>query len=144
MTQQSHPAVVPASIESSVEIGLRLAATPASSARAAASLASVIAEHPGVGIRLAGVESVGSRVHFTLAIALGNLDDVTSAGIASRAAVAALQDIIGSLAVLDPALVPMPRPDSTEARAARALIARHRGIDEAALVALSEELLSVG
>jgi len=131
-------------MHSTVEVGLRLAATPASSTQAVATLAAIIAEHPGVGIRLAGVEPVGSRVHFTLAIALGCLEDVVSAGMASRVALTALHDIVESLRILDPALVAMPRPESIEAQSARALVARHRGIGEAALAALSEDLFSVG
>lgn len=142
--REATPTSVPATLTRSVEVAVRLAPTPAAAARAARQLASVIADHPGVAIRLAGVESVGPRFHLTIAISLGEIDDVRTADTPSRAAVAALDDVIAHLGAFDPALVAMPRPESDEAYAARALVARHRGIDEAALVALSEDLLSIG
>lgn len=144
MTRRADATGIPATLTRSLDVALRLAPTPASAAQAARQLASVIAEHPGVAIRLAGVESAGPRIHLTIAISLGEIDTVRTADTPSRAAVAALGDVITHLAAFDPALVTMPRPESDEAYAARALVARHHGIDEAALVGLSEGLLSIG
>lgn len=101
-----------------VDIGVRLAPTEATAAVAAKSLAAILDEVPTVPVRLAGIGTEGSRVHLTLAVTLGTLDDVKAATEQARAAVVLLQRIVEDLAAYDPCLVELPDPESPEARLA--------------------------
>lgn len=133
-----------AGLATSVEVAVRLAPTRSAAAATARSAAAVLAAHPGVPVRLAGLDVAGSRVHLTLAIGLGDVADMKSGGSVGRLAVLAVADLLDHLASTDPALVPMPRPDSPEALAATALSSRRDAAFEAFLTEIATELVAVG
>jgi hypothetical protein len=110
-----------AGLHRSVEIGLRLAPTLASAAAVSKAVASYLDCEEAVPVRLAGLSREGSRMHITLAIGLGSVDDVKIAAPNSRAAVLLLETLVTELAAYDPALVGLPDPASPEARRAAAL-----------------------
>lgn len=91
-----------------LDVGIRIAPLRAHSAAAAKSLASIIDEFDGVGVRLIGVEAHGSRTHITAAVCLGSIDDIKAAEPCSRQAVLLLQRIVDSLSAHDPAFVQIP------------------------------------
>ena len=90
------------------EVGLRLAPTEAQAAVAAKSLASILDAFPHVPVRLVEIARETSRVHITVAVCLGTIDDVKTAAPAARVAVTLLQRIIDALAAYDPAFVQLP------------------------------------
>ncbi|MEK9737724.1 MAG: hypothetical protein VW239_10430, partial [Candidatus Nanopelagicales bacterium] len=106
--------------------------------------AAILAAHPGVPVRLAGLDLAGSRLHLTLAIGLGEVGDMKCAGSVGQAAVTALADLMDQLASTDPALVPMPRPDAPEALAAAAVCQRREAEFDVFLADLATELVTVG
>jgi hypothetical protein len=111
-----------AGLRRTVEIGIRLAPTVASAVPAAKAIASYLDADPSVPVRLAGLSRDGSRVHLTLAISLGTIDDVKVAAPQSRAAVVMIGAIVERLCSYDPALVTLPHPSSPEARLASAVV----------------------
>jgi hypothetical protein len=113
-----------AGLRRTVEVGVRLAPTSASAVPAAKAVASYLDSDPQVPVRLAGISREGSRVHLTLAIGLGTVDDVKVAAAHSRAAVLMIKTIVDNLAAYDPALVTLPHPSSPEARLAAAVVRR--------------------
>ncbi len=90
------------------EVTIRFAPMRASAAVAAKSIASVLDSHPQVPVRLFDVTTEGSRVHVTLSVCLGTVDDVKAATPSSRRALTLLQDLIDSFAAYDPAFVYVP------------------------------------
>lgn len=113
-----------AGIERSLEIGLRLAPLQRLAGEAARALVAIIAASPTVPVRLAGLDFTHSRMHLTITIDLGSLDDIKVAADRSCAAVALIQAIVDSLAAHEPCLVEIPHPDSGEAVRARGLQVR--------------------
>ena len=107
----------------SFEIGLRIAPTVSSAVVAAKGLSAVLDGLQETPVRLAGLGASGSRVHITLAVSLGSLDDVRDASAPARSALAVLQSVIDHCAAYDPAFVALPARDSLEARIAEALTA---------------------
>ena len=79
------------------------------------SLALLLDEWPSVPVRIAGLGSDGTRVHITIAVTLGTLEDVKTSAASSRDAVALIQAIVDRLACYDPSLVELPDPKSVEA-----------------------------
>jgi len=108
-----------AGIDKELEVALRFAPSFQAAGRAAASLAHMIALHPGIPVRLAGVEVSRSRVHLTIAVSLGALDEIKVAGPASCRSVAFMRALVKSMAAFDPAFVQLPDPNSREALQAR-------------------------
>ena len=104
-----------AGIDKEIEIALRVAPSFQAAGRAAASLAHMIALHPGVAVRLAGVEVSRSRVHLTIAVSLGSLDEVKVAAPAPCSSVAFMRALVNSMSAFDPAFVQVPDPRSREA-----------------------------
>ncbi|MEK9665282.1 MAG: hypothetical protein VW082_11760 [Candidatus Nanopelagicales bacterium] len=133
-----------AGLVTSVEVAVRLAPTRSGAAATARSAAAILAAHPGVPVRLAGLDLAGSRLHLTLAIGLGEVGDMKCAGSVGQAAVTALADLMDQLASTDPALVPMPRPDAPEALAAAAVCQRREAEFDVFLADLATELVTVG
>ena len=133
-----------AGLVTSVEVAVRLAPTRSAAAATARSAAALLAAHPGVPVRLAGLDVAGSRLHLTIAIGLGEVGAMKSAGSIGQDAVVAIADLMEQLASTDPALVPMPRPDSPEALAAAAIGERRDVEFDAFLSDLATELVSVG
>lgn len=110
-----------AGIDKEVELGLRLAPSHQAANRAACSLAHLISLHPSVPVRLAGVGLVRTRVHLTIAVSLGALDQVKTGGPRACASVAFLRALVDSMAAFDPCLVAIPDPSSIEAQHAKRL-----------------------
>lgn len=107
----------------SFEIGLRIAPTMASAVVAAKGLSAVLDECRETSVRLVGLGAAGSRIHITLAVSLGNVEDVREASNRSRSSLAALQSLIDHCSAYDPSFVALPARDSVEARIADALTA---------------------
>ena len=101
-----------------VDIGLRLAPQRQYAPDASKALAAILDAAPEVSVRLAGVGSEGSRIHLTIAVTLGTLEDVKVASPSARTAVLVMQQIVDRLAAYDPCLVELPDPASPEARLA--------------------------
>ena len=106
-----------------LEIGIRLAPTRATAVAASKSLAAFLDAAP-VPVRLAGLAADDSRVLITLAVALGDVDDIKVAAPESRAALGLIQRIVDDLAAYDPAFATLPAPSTAEARLA-AHVTRH-------------------
>ncbi len=106
------------------EVALRIAPTRASAAPAAKSIAAYLDSAPDVRVRIAGLSLDESRLHITLAITLGTIDDIKVAAPEPRSAVQLLQGIVEDLRCYDPALVTLPDPSSSEARLAAVAVAR--------------------
>lgn len=92
------------------EVTVRFAPMRACAAVAAKSIASVLDAHPRVPVRLFEITTEGSRVHVTLSVALGTVDDVKAATQSSRRALSLLQELIDTFAACDPAFVHVPDP----------------------------------
>jgi hypothetical protein len=107
-----------AGLHRSVEIGLRFAPTLASAAAVAKAVASYIDADEAVPVRLAGLSQAGTRMHITLAVGLGSINDVKVAAPNSRSAVLLLDTLVTELSAYDPALVALPDQASPEARCA--------------------------
>ena len=107
----------------SLEIGLRIAPSTGSAHAAAKGLSAILDMHRQTPIRLAGLGSSGSRVHITLAVGMGTVEDVREGAPSARSALAALQAIVDHCSPYDPAFVALPARDSLEARIAEALAA---------------------
>jgi hypothetical protein len=107
-----------AGLRRAFEVGLRLAPTPAAAPSAAKSLASLIDEFPRVPVRLVEVAGEGTRVHITVAVTLGDIDDIKVAATGPREALGFLSRIVAGLSAYDPALVRLPA-QSEVARAAQ-------------------------
>jgi hypothetical protein len=112
-----------AGLRRELEIGLRLAPTRASAPAAAKALAAYLDAEPSVPVRLAGLAVDDSRVLITVAVVLGEIDDIKVAGGHSRAAVRLLQRLIDELVAYDPAFATLPAPTSAEARLAAHAVA---------------------
>lgn len=104
-----------AGLQRHVDIGLRLAPSTQLAAIAGKSLAGLLAEWPNVAVRVAGLGSDATRVHITLAVRLGTLEDVKTSAAASQDAIALIQAIVDRLRCYDPSLVELPDPKSAEA-----------------------------
>ncbi len=112
-----------AGIDKEVELALRFAPSVQAAGRAAASLAHMIALHPGIPVRLAGVEVARSRVHLTIAVSLGSLNEIKLGGPAACSRVAFMRALVNSMSAFDPAFVQVPDPASREAmQASKSLI----------------------
>ncbi len=108
-----------AGLDKELELAIRFAPSFQTAGRAAASLAHIISLHPRVCVRLAGVEVARSRVHLTIAVSLGALDEIKVAGPAACGSVAFMRALVKSMAAFDPAFVQLPDPASREAMQAR-------------------------
>ena len=105
-----------AGLRRTFEVGLRLAPTPAAAPSAAKSLASLIDEFPRVPVRLVEVTGEGTRVHITVAVTLGTIDDIKVSAEGPREALRLLSRIVAGLGTYDPALVPLPvQPEAARA-----------------------------
>jgi hypothetical protein len=104
-----------------VEVGLALAPVRTAAPAAAKALAAFLDAEVDVPVRLAAVGTSGSRMIITIAVTLGDVDDVKVAGPQSRAALALVQRIVDDLAAYDPALALVPDPASAESRLAARL-----------------------
>jgi hypothetical protein len=98
-----------------LEVGLCIAPTRAAAVAAAKGLAAFLDEQPTVPVRLAALAVDPSRVLITVAVTLGDIDDIKTAGAGSRSAVVLLQRIVDELASYDPAFVALPAPTSAPA-----------------------------
>ena len=105
-------------VQRHVDLGLRLAPDRAHLADASKALAALLDEEPAVPVRLAGLGRDGARIHLTVAVSLGTLDDVKAATPVARASVRLLHRIVDALAVYEPCLVELPDPASPEAQLA--------------------------
>jgi hypothetical protein len=132
-----------AGLHRTVEIGLRLAPTMASAAAVAKAAASYIDRDDTVPVRLAGLSCEGSRMHITLAISLGSIDEVKVAAPNSRAAVILLETLVEQLSAYDPALVALPDAHSPEAQRA-AVATRSARAAESTGVSADAQLVAVG
>ncbi len=117
-----------------LEIGLRLAPTRAAAVPAAKALAAFLDEDPAVPVRLAALSADSSRVLVTLAVTLGEINDIKVAGPGSRSAVQLIQRIVDELAAYDPAFVALPEPTSAAARLAAHVSAGAGGVTVLAAV----------
>lgn len=113
MTQTRHPDSL--GVQRHVDVGLRLAPERHHLADASKALGALLDAEPGVPVRLAGLGIEGGRMHLTVAVTLGTLEDVKAATPAARAAVRLLHRIVESLAAYEPCLVELPDPASPEA-----------------------------
>lgn len=111
-----------------LDLGVRLAPTRATAVAAAKALAAFLDEQPSVPVRLAGLSADSSRVLITLAVTLGEIDDIKVAGPGSRAAIQLIQRIVDDLAAYDPAFVTLPEPTSAAARLAAHVSAGTAGV----------------
>lgn len=109
-----------AGMDKEVELAVRFAPSFQAAGRAAASLAHMIALNPGIPVRLAGIEVSRSRVHLTIAVTLGFLDEIKVAGPLACSSVAFMRALVKSMSAFDPAFVQVPDPASREAMQARA------------------------
>ena len=112
-----------------LEVAVRIAPMQVHAAAVAKSLATLIAAHPAVPVRLAAISRTDSRVILTLAVGLGSPDEIRTADACACDAVALLYGIIAGLASADPALVEMPAPDSAPARNAERLAVTGNVVD---------------
>jgi hypothetical protein len=131
-----------AGLHRTFEVGLRLAPTMASAAAVAKATASYLDREDSVPVRLAGLSREGSRMHITLAISLGSIDDVKVAASNSRAAVLLLETLVEELSAYDPALVALPDAHSPEAQ--RAVDATRRRSSESTGEVADARLVTVG
>ena len=104
-----------AGLQRHVDIGVRLAPSTQMAALAGKSLALLLDEWPNVPVRVAGLGRDATRVHITLAVTLGTLEEVKTSSVASQDAIALMQAIVDRLACYDPSLVELPDPKSAEA-----------------------------
>lgn len=104
-----------------VDLGIVIAPTRASAPAAAKSLSAFLDADVDVPVRLAGVGVSDSRIHFTLAVTLGSIDEVKAAGESARAAVLLLQRLVDEFAAYDPSFTILPEAGSAEARLAEHL-----------------------
>lgn len=104
-----------AGLQRHVDIGLRLAPSTHLAAIAGKSLARLLDEWPNVPVRVAGLGRDATRVHITLAVTLGTLEEVKTSSVASQDAIALMRAIVDRLACYDPSLVELPDPKSAEA-----------------------------
>lgn len=114
----SRSAVSEVTLQRSLEVGLRLAPGTSAALPAAKALAAHLDSLEGVAVRLAALGREGSRVHITVALTLGTIDDIKVSGDRARTSVRALQALIDALGAYEPALVALPDPASPEARLA--------------------------
>jgi hypothetical protein len=91
-----------------LEIGVRIAPTRASAPAVAHRLAEVLRDRPDVSMRLCSVEAAGTRVHFTVAVCLGTIDQIKTAEARSCAGVRFVDDVVRAFASHDAALVSLP------------------------------------
>lgn len=118
-----------------LEVAVRIAPMQAHAAAVAKSLATLIAEHPAVPVRLAAISRTDSRVLLTLAVGLGGPDEIRAADTCACDAVALLYGITAGLEAADPALVEMPAADSAPALNAARLAITGDVVDILAAVA---------
>ena len=120
MTQPtvSAPGAHEVTLQRSLEVGLRLAPSLSGALPAAKALAAHLDTLDGVAVRLAALGREGSRIHLTLGVTLGTIDDIKVSGDGSRRAVRALHALIEAMPSCEPALVALPDPASPEARLA--------------------------
>jgi len=116
-----------AGLHKEIEVALRFAPSFQAAGRAASSLSHMIALHPGIPVRLAGVEVTHSRVHLTIAVTLGAIDDIKVASARSTSSVAFMRALVHSMAAFDPAFVQLPDPASREALQAQQVMITDSG-----------------
>ena len=107
-----------AGLRKTFEVGIALAPCGQAATVAAKALAAFLDEHPSTPVRLAGLAVHGSRVTITVAVSLGTVDDLKAGAMNSRAALAAIQDLIDHLGAYDPAITALPDPSTAEAELA--------------------------
>lgn len=98
-----------------VRVAMRLAPTRGGALSTAKALAAILDEAPEVGASLAALGSEGTRVHLTIVVTLGTLQEVKTATGPSCPAVSLLHRIARDLSHADPCLVVIPDPRSREA-----------------------------
>ncbi|MHB1163781.1 MAG: hypothetical protein ACYC0W_10795 [Candidatus Nanopelagicales bacterium] len=105
-----------AGLRRTFEVGMRLAPTHAAAPSAAKSLASLMDEFPRVPVRLVELAGEGTRVHITVAVTIGTIDDIKASAADARGALDFLSRIVAALGACDPALVPLPaQPEAIRA-----------------------------
>lgn len=112
-----------AGVQRLIEVGIVIAPTRASAPAAAKSLSAFLDSDAQVPVRLAGIGVSDSRIHFTLAVTLGSIDEVKVAGDSARSAVLLLQRLVDEFAAYDPSFTILPEASSAEARLAEHLTA---------------------
>lgn len=137
------PMAIPVTLRRSLDIGLRIAPTVAAATPAAKALAARL-DDISTPVRLAGISRDGTRIHLTLAITLGEIDDIKSGAPGPRAAVRSLQRLIEEMSAYDPALVLLPDRSSPEARLAAEITRRARTSGHAPWVSAVAHLVAVG
>ena len=125
-----------------LEVAIRLAPTRASAPAAAKALAAFLDAEPDVPVRLAGLAADDAHVLLTVAVVLGSVDDIKTAGAPARAAVLLVQRIVDALAAYDPAFATLPEPSSAEARLAAHVMGMAAG-DQPALALVVRTLATV-
>jgi hypothetical protein len=107
-----------AGLRKTFEVGIALAPCGPAATVAAKALAAFLDEHRSTPVRLVGLAVHGSRVTITVAVSLGTVDDLKAGSANSRAALAAIQDLIDHLGAYDPAITALPDPNTAEAELA--------------------------
>ena len=116
-----------AGLDREIEVALRFAPSFQAAGRAASSLSHMIALHPGIPVRLAGVEVTHSRVHLTIAVSMGAIAGIKAAEPKASGSVAFMRSLVNSMAAFDPAFVQLPDPASREAQQARQVMITDSG-----------------
>ncbi|MBI1350186.1 MAG: hypothetical protein GC156_03620 [Actinomycetales bacterium] len=106
-----------------LDVGVRIAPTRQTATAAAKALSAFLDAEPAVPVRIAGLAADDSRVLITLAVTMGDIDDIKVAAPEARAALELIQRIVDELACYDPAFATLPRPSSAEARLAAHVMA---------------------
>lgn len=89
------------------EIGLRIAPVRSNAKSTAQALRTMLEEWPDVPVRIASIREDGNRTVLTVAIGLGDADEVREARGTARRATAMISAIVERFADGDPALVPL-------------------------------------
>lgn len=108
-------------IDKGFEIGIRLAPSRQIVHSMSGALSVFLADNPHTPVRLVGLDTYVSRVHITIAITLGSLEDIKVAGPQSCAAIDFLYELLIKFEAFDPCVVELPDPYSVEAKCANGL-----------------------
>lgn len=120
-------------MNTTLEVGIRLAPTKETLTDAARSLANLISEEMPVPVRLAGVDMDDTHVLLTMAVAVGSVDDVKTNSGVTPAAVVLIDKVLAGLTRFDAHFAAIPDPADPAARFADALLERRDGFVDVAL-----------
>lgn len=113
-----------AGLERHVDVGIRLTPSSSQAPLVARALARILDDYPMVPVRIAGLGGYDGRVHLTVAITLGTLEQVKTAAEPACAAVRLVQSIVDRLTAYDPCFVELPDARTTDAARAASIPAR--------------------